>query len=330
MTHTTTHPRRLGRSDINVSALGLGCWAIGGAFTLDGRADNYGPVDDDESVRAIRRAVDMGVTFFDTADAYGTGHSETVLGRALRDVRDDVVIATKFGYTLDPAARALTGTDTTGAYVRRALEASLRRLGIDHVDLLQLHVGDLPEERIDDVFGALEDLRQEGHLRAYGWSTEDSHGLDVAASRWPLATVQHTLNVLTDQPGLLDIGAAHDLATICNMPLAMGLLSGRFDAASRLAADDVRGSGHAWVRYFEDGRPRPEMLASLAAIRDILRSGGRTLAQGALAWIWARSERTIPIPGFRDARQVEENAGALAFGPLTPDQVREVDALLDR
>jgi aryl-alcohol dehydrogenase-like predicted oxidoreductase len=322
--------RQLGKSGISVSAMGLGCWAIGGWFTLDGKADGYGDVDDEASIRAIRRAVDLGITFFDTSDAYGTGHSEELLGRALKGRRADVAIATKFGYRQDPGARALTGTDTSGEYARRALEESLRRLHTDYVDLYQLHVGEIPPGQIDEVFGTLDDLRAEGLIRAYGWSTYEPELVRQAASRWELATVQHQLNVLADDQAMIEVAAANDLASICSMPLAMGFLSGKFDADSRLAQDDVRGSGHAWVRYFENGRPKPEFLDALAAIREVLRSDGRTLVQGALAWIWARSGRTIPIPGFKNERQVEENAGALAFGPLTPTQMAEIDAALGR
>ena len=150
--------RVLGRSGIKVSAIGFGCWAIGGPFTMDGKPDGWGAVDDRESAAAIRRALDLGVMFFDTADAYGTGHSEQVLGRALAAHRDEVVIATKFGYTYDAARQALTGQDASPGYIRQACQASLRRLGTDRIDLYQLHVGDLPLSQADEVIGALEEL----------------------------------------------------------------------------------------------------------------------------------------------------------------------------
>jgi aryl-alcohol dehydrogenase-like predicted oxidoreductase len=135
-------PRTLGRSGIAVSAMGLGCWGIGGPLWQGDRPFGWGQVDDRESVRAIRRAVDLGISFFDTADLYGAGHSEEVLGRALAGHRDEVVIATKWGHTFDPVTRQRGGADTTPGYVRRALAASLRRLGTDHVDLYQFHVAD--------------------------------------------------------------------------------------------------------------------------------------------------------------------------------------------
>jgi len=327
--HRFTSLRPLGTSGIDVSPIGLGCWAIGGHFTLDGKPDGYGDVDDDESVRAIQCAIERGVTFFDTADAYGTGHSEEVLGRAVAGVRDQIVIATKFGFVPDPATQAVVGIDTSPGYLRRALTASLRRLGTDYVDLYQLHVGDLPESRLDEVFGALDDLRREGLVRGYGWSTGNVELVRAVAPRWELAAIQCELNVLHDQPNLLDTAAEHGLATIANMPLAMGLLSGRYTATSRLSDQDVRGSGHSWVRYFTDGRPDPVFLAWLAAVREVLTSGGRTLAQGALGWVMARSDHTVAIPGFKNRRQAAENADALALGPLHPAAMRQIQQLLD-
>ena len=319
--------RRLGRGDLEASALGLGCWAIGGPFTMFGVPDGWGEIDDAESVRAIRRAVDLGVTFFDTADAYGTGHSERVLGQALAADRDRVVIATKFGYTYDEDKRDLTGSDTSPAYVRRACEASLRRLGTDYIDLYQLHVGDLPAADAVPVRDALEDLVEAGLIRAYGWSTDDATKVEVFADGPHCVSIQHDLNLFTPASELLAACERHGLTSINRTPLGMGLLTGKFHADSKLPADDVRANA-PWQRWFEDGRPSAELLGKLESVREILRSDGRSLAQGALAWIWGTSDRTIPIPGFRTVAQVEDNAGALALGPLKPAQVAEVNALL--
>ena len=164
-----------------MSPLGLGCWAIGGPMRgADGKPIGWGDVDDGESMRAIRRALDLGVTFFDTADVYGAGHSERILGAALGQDRDRVVIATKFGNTFADGDRRATGTDSSPAYVRRACEASLARLGTDRIDLLQLHVGELPETESDAIAGVLEELVGEGTIRAYGWSTDSPE----CAERW--------------------------------------------------------------------------------------------------------------------------------------------------
>lgn len=323
-----TMRRILGRSGIEVSALGMGCWAIGGPFLLDGKPDGWGNIDDAESIHAIKRAIELGVTFFDTADAYGTGHSETILGQAIKGQRDKVVIATKFGYTYDDTQRTLTGTNTTPEYIRWACAASLRRLGTDYIDLYQLHVGDVPSEETGIIWETLDRLKQEGLIRAYGWSTGEGASARAFATQSNGTSIQHPTNILMDAPAIFGTCEEHNLASISNSPLAMGLLSGKFTERSRLPADDVRGSGHTWVAYFENGVPRQEFLDTLAAVREILTSEGRTLAQGALAWLWARSAQTIPIPGFKSVQQVEQNAGAMQFGPLTPNQMREIEKAL--
>jgi aryl-alcohol dehydrogenase-like predicted oxidoreductase len=317
-------------SDITASPLGFGCWAIGGAFTTPDRAAaGWGEVDDAQSIAAIRRGLELGVTFFDTADVYGTGHSEEVLGRAVRGARDEVVLATKFGNTFREGTGEMTGTDLSPAYIRRACEASLRRLGTDRIDLYQCHVGDLTPAVADQVIITLEQLRAEGHIRAFGISVDDPGYAQPWAARDGCAALQFHLNVLEDAPGMLALCGAHGLAAIARAPLAMGLLSGKFDGDSRLPRDDIRGSGAAWLTTFDaDGRPSPRFLEALAAIRECLTSEGRTLIQGALAWIWGRSALAVPIPGFKTVAQAEENAHAMAFGPLNDQQMRKVDALL--
>jgi len=313
-----------------VSPLGLGCWAIGGPMRgADGKPIGWGDVDDGESMRAIRRALDLGVTFFDTADVYGAGHSERILGAALGQDRDRVVIATKFGNTFADGDRRATGTDSSPAYVRRACEASLARLGTDRIDLLQLHVGELPETESDAIAGVLEELVGEGTIRAYGWSTDSPECAERWAKRGTCSVIQHTLNVFQDAPAILDVCERYGLASINRSPLAAGFLTGKYVPGVRVGADDWRTEQREWSAFFQaDGEPEPEWLERLAAIREILTSGGRTPAQGAIAWLWARSPATIPIPGFKTAAQAEENAGALAYGPLRLEQLAEISALL--
>ena len=323
--------RTLGSTGITVSPLGLGCWAIGGPFGPDGMPAGWGEVDDAESLAALRRGLELGATFFDTADVYGTGHSETILGRALRGDRDRVAIATKFGNTFEEGTGRMLGTDVSADYVRRACHASLRRLGTDRIDLYQCHRGDLEPGVADDVADTLETLLDEGLIRAYGLSGDDPARAEQWASRPGCAAIQHHMNVLEDAPELVALCELHGLASVNRAPLAMGLLSGKFDASSRLPSDDVRASGASWLTAFDaEGRPRPEFLERLAAIREVLTGGGRTLVQGALGWLWARSERTIPIPGFKTVAQVQENAGALAHGALSAAELDEIEALLGR
>ena len=319
--------RILGRSGIKVSGIGFGCWAIGGPVTLDGRPDGWGQVDDDESVAAVRRAVELGITLFDTADVYGAGHSERVLARALAGHRDEVVIATKFGYTFDPGQRAITGQDATPGYIRRACRASLRRLGTDRIDLYQLHLGDLPAAQAQEVAGTLEELVADGLIRSYGWSTDDPARAAAFAGGAHCAAIQHELNVLADAPEMLDACQALDLASINRSPLAMGLLTGKYHASTQLAADDVR-AAQPWVGYFTAGRPAAAWLARLDAVRPVLTRGGRTLAQGALCWLLARSPFTVAIPGIRTAAQAEHNADPLRLGPLPPAEMDQIAGLL--
>lgn len=326
----TTPTRVLGRSGIKVSALGLGGWAIGGPMWAGDTPQGYGEVDDAESLRAIRRGLELGVTLFDTADCYGAGHSERLLGRALAGVRDEAVIATKFGNTFDEATRQFGAPDLSPAYVRKACEASLRRLGTDRIDLYQLHINDAPVAAAEEAFAVCDELAGKGLIRAYGWSTDDHTRARTLAGRPAATAVQHDLNVLIDAPDVLEVCDSLDLASLNRLPLAMGLLTGKFGTGSRLPADDIRSTTPEWMQFFRDGRPAREFLDRLAAIREILTSEGRSLAQGALAWIWARGRRTVPIPGFKTVAQVEDNAGALERGPLTPAQMAEIDRLLKR
>jgi aryl-alcohol dehydrogenase-like predicted oxidoreductase len=322
--------RLLGRSGIEVSGLGMGCWAIGGPYGNSGTEQfGWGEVDDEESTRALHRAFDLGVTFYDTASSYGAGHSEKVLGAAFRDRRDEVVIASKWGLTFDEQTRSAGAADAGVAYLRSCLEGSLRRLGTDYVDLYQLHIGELPLEQALDLVGTLEELVDAGMLRAYGWSTDDPARAEAFAARAPHCTaIQHDLSVLRDTPEMIAVCEASGQASINRGPLAMGLLSGKYHDRRQVAGNDVRHMDYAWMTYFRDGVGSPEWLAAIDGIRDVLTSGGRTLAQGALAWLWARSQATIPIPGFRTVAQVEENATALAHGPLTPEEFEQVEKLL--
>ncbi|MFE7351727.1 aldo/keto reductase [Streptomyces sp. NPDC057543] len=322
--------RTLGDSEIAVSALGFGCWAIGGEWQdTDGNPLGWGTVDDEESVAAIRRATELGVTFFDTADVYGTGRSERVLGRALAGRRNEVVIATKWGNVFNEATRRLIGEDTTAAYARRALTASLRRLGTDWIDVYQLHLGDAPLVVVAELREVCEEFVREGLIRTYAWSTDDPGRAALFAQGEHCAGVQHACNVLVDAPEMLALCEQRGLASIVRSPLAMGLLTGKQASPDRGSAGDIRSLPPAWLRWFDEGGvPAPQWRARVDAVRDVLTADGRTLAQGALAWLWARSPRTVPIPGFRSVAQAEENAMALQRGPLSKAQLSEVAELL--
>ncbi len=322
--------RGFGGSGISVPPLGMGCWAIGGPFWAGEQPLGWGQVDDDESVRAVRQAFDLGIRLFDTADVYGTGHSERILGRALAGHRDQAVIASKWGNTYDEASRQLTGQDITPEYLRGALAATLRRLGTDYLDIYQFHLADIEPEATLPLVDELESQVAAGRIRTYGWSTDDPERAAAWAAGPHCGLVQHQLNVLDDAPEMLAFLERQGWAGLNRGPLAMGLVSDKYQPGTRLPDDDVRGIEPDWMRYFADGSPSPQWLARRDAIRDVLTSGGRSPVQGALAWIWARSPVTIPIPGFRTAGQVAENVAALQSGPLRDGEMAEIDAILGR
>lgn len=310
--------------------MGLGCWAIGGPWDWldpDGSKGptGWGDINDEESIRAIHCGLDHGINFLDTAANYGTGHSERILARALAGKRDQVVIATKFGFNVNEAEKYVADRrDDHLQYVRLECETSLHRLNTDVIDLYQLHVWNYPIERVPAMVDLLESLVSAGKIRYYGWSTDSVEGARLFSEGKHCVAIQHDLNVVMDAPDMLKLCEEKNLASVNRSPLARGALSGKYANATVFPQNDVRTDKWSWDHFFAP------TLAQLDALRGILTSKGRTLVQGALAWIWARSEKTIPIPGFKTVAQVEENAKAMEFGPLTPDQMKEIDKVLGR
>ncbi|HEU0297163.1 MAG TPA: aldo/keto reductase [Anaerolineales bacterium] len=324
-TTTKSFQRTLGRSNLQVSPMGLGCWAIGGTwYWLDGPG-GWGDIDDNESVRAIHTALDLGINFFDTAANYGAGHSERILARALEGKRDRAVIATKFGFNVHEAEKRVTfRQDDHLKYVREECEASLRRLNTEVIDLYQLHVWDYPIEKVPAMVDLLESLVRDGKIRHYGWSTDSVEGARLFAKGKHCVAIQHDLNVVLDAPEMLVVCEELNLASVNRSPLARGALSGKYARGTVFPQNDIRNDEWSKDHFFAP------TLDQLDKIREILTSNGRTLVQGALAWIWARSEKTIPIPGFKTVAQVEENARAMQLGPLTSEQMKEIDKVLGR
>ncbi|MBB6637497.1 aldo/keto reductase [Cohnella thailandensis] len=324
--------RTLGRSGIEVGAVGIGCWAIGGPWIEErtGKPFGWGETDDRESIAAIHCALDSGIQLIDTSDNYGAGHSEKVLGQALKGRRDQVVLATKFGFVTNEETKMATGTNASRSYIKSACEASLRRLNTDYIDLYHFHLGDYPEQSAPEVMVVLEELAEEGKIRSFGWSTDSTSRAELFAQSKHCVAIQHNMNVFQDNADMLELCERNRLASINRGPLAMGLLTGKYsDAVTVDDPKDIRYRNDLdWLASFKDGIPSPEMIEQLRAIREVLTSGGRSLAQGALAWLWARSAVTIPIPGFRTVKQVAENAKAMEFGPLTEAEMRQMDQLL--
>jgi aryl-alcohol dehydrogenase-like predicted oxidoreductase len=281
-------------------------------------------VDDQESIRAIQFALDSGINFFDTAANYGAGHSELILSQALGRRRARAIIATKFGYIVDEEERNVIPSQDVAGNLRNDCEDSLRRLNTDFIDLYQLHVGAYPPERAGEVIDGLEGLVAAGKIRWYGWSTDNPAGARVFAQGRHCTAIQHVLNLAHDTPEMLALCAEANLASVNRTPLGMGLLTGKFSPETTFPGDDIRST---WD--MQDGIPG-ESARQVEAAREILTAGGRTLAQAALAWTWARSEITIPIPGFKTVTQMQENIAAIDFGPLSTEQMAALDSLVDR
>jgi aryl-alcohol dehydrogenase-like predicted oxidoreductase len=313
----------------SIPALGLGCWAIGGPFFSGETPLGWGEVDDAVSIKAIHCAVDLGIRFFDTAQAYGTGHSETVLGQALSN-NSDVMIGTKIGYAIDPVTKQLTGEVTSPQAIQQSLDGSLRRLRRDHIDLIHLHLNEAPIAVAETIFACLDDMRQAGKISTFGWSTDFPDRAKAFAAMPGFVSIQHAMNVFYRADMLTPIIEEHGLLSINRSPLAMGLLGGKHTGSTKFDANDVRGRTVTWIDYFENGQIRPEYANRLANVRELLQSNGRTLAQGALAWLWARSTCTLPIPGFRNDAQVTDLAGALRHGPLSAKAMQEIETLIER
>ena len=320
----TTPQRRLGRNGPMVSAIGAGCWAIGGLSEREGgRQHGWYGADDTESIRALHRAYELGVTFFDTADIYGVGHSERLIGKAFAGRRDRIVISSKFGKTFDETTGVRTDHhDERPEYIRAACEASLRRLGTDHLDLYLLHDARMDLAMVDDVLATLEGLVAAGKIKAYGWSTDDVERIEAFARGPHCSAVQQKINVVEGRDDTLAFAEKAGLVSINRSPLGQGLLTGKISKTSTFEEFDVRAD---WD--FNKGK-RAKQLQKFAAVRELLMTGGRTPAQGALGWLLARSPITIPIPGFKNVAQVDDNFGALEKGALPASVMNEIEKVM--
>jgi len=274
-----------------------------------------------ESKRAIRVAVDRGISFFDTADVYGAGRSERLLGEALRDIRQKVVIATKFGELFDEDTGEEPIGEVTPEYVRKACDSSLRRLGTDVIDLYIFHLRDFPLEQAEEIRDSLEDLVSQGKIRFYGWSTDDVERAKLFARGAHCTAVEHRLNLFMDAPEMLALCDQENLASINRALLMCGALTGRRQPDTSLPESDRRSD---WFR--DEGFL--EMLERAESFRPILTREGRSYVQGALAWILARCSRAVPIPGFRTVVQVEELAETMRHGALSEEDFEAVVALM--
>jgi len=264
----------------------------------------------------------------DTADFYGCGHSEELLGKVLSDSRKDFTIISKFGNTFDSATKRGLGTDASPKYIRAALASSLKRLKTDYLDVYLLHLWDYPIDAAQSVMDTLDDLVKEGKIRGFGWSTDSTSRATKYATRKKFVAVESELNLFKDTHEIITLCEKEGLLNLIRTPLAMGLLAGKYTRESQLPVDDIRTASPEWIAYFKNGRPTPIFLQKLESIKQVLTEDGRSIAQGALGWILARTPNAIVLPGFKNMRQVEENVNTMKFGALKQDQMKAINDIL--
>src|SRR5262245_13117539 len=308
-----TIPMRTLGQGLEVPAQGLGCMSMSGV---------YGPADDDEGLATIRRALDLGVTFLDTADVYGLGHNEELVGRAIAGRRDDVVLATKFGIVRRADDRSFRAIDGKPEYVRSACDASLGRLGVDHIDLYYQHRAD-PDVPIEDTVGAMSELVAAGKVRHLGLSEAAADTIRRAQAVHPITALQSEWSLWSRDLEAEVVPTARELGVgiVPYSPLGRGLLTGKLNSTDDLARGDFR---RGTPRF--EGENFDHNLEIVEHVRTIAVEKGVTPGQLALAWVEAQGDDVVPIPGTKRRTYLEENVAALDV-QLTGDDIAELEAV---
>jgi aryl-alcohol dehydrogenase-like predicted oxidoreductase len=304
--------RKLGNSNLEVSALGLGCM---------GMSQSYGPAPDkQELIALIRAAVERGVTFFDTAQVYGPFTNEELVGEALAPFRDQVVIATKFGFDFGPKGEQ-RGLNSRPRYIKQMAEGSLKRLGVETIDLYYQHRVD-PDVPIEEVAGAVKDLIREGKVKHFGLSEAAAQTIRRAHAVQPVTAVQSEFSLWWRRPEEEVLPALEELRIgfVPYSPLGKGFLTGKIDENAVFASTDIR---NTIPRFTPEARKANQALVDL--LGSIAQRKNATPAQIALAWLLAQKPWIVPIPGTRKLERLDENIGAVAV-ELTPDDLRDIES----